>query len=661
MSSRRAPSTPGRSTRSFATHVSTTPAGPPPTWLSAKSTTPAGEPPTNARSSRFNSSYNPTKSPNRYARKNSGFNVPSNDDEDEGMYSDEDAPGADEDYGYDEYDNAHPNLPDHRQPAASFRGAMSLISAASPPRGQKRDASGKVRESSAFAPIARGQRRRPELHESDDLILETERIVAGLDVQIQRQPAQGDSILTEAVAQLTKLWAASSSTATKVGGVGPEADDAITKVNYIASLLLHLHHPHTHTPQKSAGRFQRAGANTAQPTYSVPVPRALLNWLETYHKPFPDDFDSIHLYSPSPSAHESFWDVVFASLLRGKVDRVISLLRDAGWDNADTAVDDGAPEPGYHGRQLENVEEVMHMCMQILDECPGYRYGDWDVKSQDWTVFRQRARAALEELEAFAEGDELDASVTGGNVFQRSMGASSMNLSTASRRASSRVPWTIYENLRLLYGLILGQPDEVLMTSQDWLEGALYLTIWWDGADEDNLSASAAGRSLRKNGHRTREADVAPLAAYRRRLADAFFRVQEQGGTDGDSKSMSPEEREQYAVFQVDTTDLVQVGLACVLEDEVSSAVGLLRTWSSTIEAAVTEIATLGSWLPLAQPTSRGGALGAGLSKEDLLVLSYGAPQASADGIDRDDVLSQYAEALSGKAQVGLAVESLAS
>ena len=326
---------------------------------------------------------------------------------------------------------------------------------------------------------------------------------------------------------------------------------------------------------------------------------------------------------------------------------MIRLLTDAKWEHADTALDDGQDQPGYHGRQYDNVVEVVQECIHVLDECPGHRYNNWDVKSAEWAIFRGRVRAVADELEAFAEGDDLSESMNGENVFQRSLGAS-LNMSTASRRASSRVPWTIYQNLKLLYGSILGQPDQILMTAQEWLEGALYLTIWWDGSDESDLDVSVNQTAIKRARDRTREVDVAPLAAYRRRLADAYIRVQEQTIEDEHTGRQVLD-----TVFRPDTTDIVQVGLGCIMEEQVSSVISILRTMSMPVAVSVVEIAALGGWLPLARPSSRGGALGqGGLSKEDLLVLSYGAPQEKNDEVDRDEILIEYADLLSGKEKV---------
>ena len=70
--------------------------------------------------------------------------------------------------------------------------------------------------------------------------------------------------------------------------------------------------------------------------------------------------------------------------------------------------------------------------------------------------------------------------------------------------------------------------------------------------------------------------------------------------------------------------------------------------------SAVTEIAAMGGWLPQARHRSR-GLLEQGFSSEDLMVLSHGPgsqqpPQPA--GLDRDDVLAEYAELLAGTADL---------
>ncbi|KAK1076732.1 hypothetical protein LTR33_008692 [Friedmanniomyces endolithicus] len=97
--------------------------------------------------------------------------------------------------------------------------------------------------------------------------------------------------------------------------------------------------------------------------------------------------------------------------------------------------------------------------------------------------------------------------------------------------------------------------------------------------------------------------------------------------------------------------DPIHVGLGCVLSDGVESVIRLLRTWSLPITASIVEIAALAGWLPKARPRSR-ELLEQGFSSEDLMVLSHGpgGGQREQPGkLVRDDVLSEYADALAGK------------
>ena len=109
----------------------------------------------------------------------------------------------------------------------------------------------------------------------------------------------------------------------------------------------------------------------------------------------------------------------------------------------------------------------------------------------------------------------------------------------------------------------------------------------------------------------------------------------------------SPED----AVFAVDTLDSVQVGLACVLQDDVVSTLDLLRILSMPVAVSVLEIAALGGWLPLVRPRSQ-ALMDQGFFKEDLLVLSHGPSTVNHDEVDRDDFLNDYAELLSHQQQV---------
>ncbi|KAK4543936.1 hypothetical protein LTR36_004710 [Oleoguttula mirabilis] len=637
------PSTPNRkNTRSLFSQPSTTPAGAPPSYLadaSHVSTTPAGPPPRSVYGSSFNAANN------TFGRKGNtpgrrGFAVPSSSPPLEEDEDDEDAEGEDDD----EMDGVRRST---RSQGMSPEKSAFMSSIMDSPRGLKRSRNGKVREQtqSDYPAIARGiaSHAAPvKLEEPDDMVLRQEEIMSRLEPLARERAGERDAAICEGVAELTKSWRQHSDAETKEGRLGPASDDAFTRATYLSSLLLQLHHPYTPKTTQQSTRLQRPVNHAKRPpSGACTIPRALLDWLDTWHNPFPDDFDTIWRNEPSPAGHERFWDSVLFALTRGKFDRAIRLLNDAGWDNSVTAEEDfGEGHTGYTGRQLDHIEEVIERCTTLLQACPAFKYGEWDVKGADWTVFRQRVRQAIKDLEIFAGEDDEEATESEApkrNMFQMSAGmGDSMNMSTASKKAESKVPWSIYENMKLVYGILLGGVDELLDASQDWLEASIYLTVWWDGEDE---APAGLGRSqnLRRSMHasqRTREADVAPGAAYRKRLGDAFAMVTEAGDD---------------AVFTPDTLDPVQVGLACVMVDNVESVISILRAWSLPITTAVVEVAALAGWLPQARPRSK-GLLAQGFSSEDLMVLSHGAGHQPRTGeIERDEVLSEYAGLLADK------------
>lgn len=475
-----------------------------------------------------------------------------------------------------------------------------------------------------------------EMGEPSDLVLRQEEIVRRMDQLAESQPSEKDTAVLEGVVELTKVWQRHTELRTKEAGMGPRAEASpITRASYLSTLLLQLHHPHTTQALQQQARPQR-GVKRSQPGRTT-IPRALLDWLNTYHTPFPDDYNAVWRYQPSPAAHERFWDSVYYSLIRGKYDQAIRLLTDAGWENAITDDQDSAGD-GFNDRQLNHIENVVEHCTELLRACPAVRHDDWDIKGSDWAVFRQSIRTALQNLELYAgetEEDDDTPATNSGNVFR--MG-DSMSLSTASRKAESKLPWSIYEALKLLYTVLLGDVDALCDNSQDWLEASIYLTVWWDG-DDDPTAALNKSQSLRRSilqastRGKTREVDLTPGAAYRRRLVQAFDLVV---GTGED------------AVFEPDTLDPIQVGLACVLNDNVDAAFRLLRSWSVPIVAGVVEVAALAGWLPHAGGRDKEDLLQRGFSSEDLMVLSHGPSlQPSKVGeVERDDVLMEYAELL---------------
>lgn len=483
------------------------------------------------------------------------------------------------------------------------------------------------------------------LEEVDDVVLGTERSLAALDVTLHHHGsaiASRDEVITNTVADLERLWMQHCDNKTLQGAIGPELDESITKAAYISTLLLQLHYPHTakilQQPKLVSGRQSKPISTL------IPLPRALLDWLNQHHNPLPDEFNDVHTFRPSPAAHEAFWDILGADMIRGRFVRVVRLLRDARWQNAATAAADYGDDSqgGYEGQQLSNTRDVVERCIRVLESCPAVTDDDWHVPGPEWSIFRQRVRHAIRELESIAttRDDDLPPS--------RSMfGSSTASMAAATARAESKIPPTIYQNLRAIYGVLLGG-NGILDYAQDWVEASVLLTVWWDGENSNaDLSASVADlavsrsamRKSARSGAATREVDVAPLTAYRRRLGDMFRLV--------------PGEVDE-PTFQPDSLDPVHVALATIFEDCTTESIGIIRSWSQTLASAVVELAAVGNWLPIAQGQANSrGLLGRGFSTDDLMVLSHGpgnqTARQGAEEVDRDDVLSSYADLLAAK------------
>ena len=524
------------------------------------------------------------------------------------------------------------------------------------PRGAKRARNGEVmaasmrssrlskpqrEQKSTFSGIAKGLaagiQANAALQEEDDLVLNTEDLLSSLDTSIKTlSPDEAEDAVIGSSQRLLQEWSKYTSKESLPAAIGPVDKSGLTRAEYIASLLFQLHHPTpTEQPQQAKPNgFSRASrfANTiAAKRATVPIPKSLIEWLNTHHNPYPEDLPEVIHCKPSPTAHERFWDTIFAVLLRGNIHMAVQLLQNANFAHADTALEDGYDEPGYKGKQLEAVQTAVGQCIDLLQSCPAYADEDWDVKNTDWSIFRNRVRRTMEDLEDFAEEGNAAIDNQAQNVFQSSRLGTSF--SASSRRAMSKVPWTIYEQLKTLYGQLLGSREEIMLSAQDWLEAAIYLTAWWDGDDDStpkgNLGAST--RSMRQFQH-TREADVSPVTAYKRRLLAAF-----------DTVTDSPEEQ----VLSVNTIDPVQVALACICEDDIESVISLLRKWSTPIAAAVVDVASAGGWLPDSGP--RSGGVMDGFDQSDLMVLSHG--QAQHKDMTRDEILGQYANTVAQKAE----------
>ncbi|KAL8752041.1 MAG: hypothetical protein Q9184_005865, partial [Pyrenodesmia sp. 2 TL-2023] len=491
-----------------------------------------------------------------------------------------------------------------------------------------------------------------KLQESGHLILEMESWMGNLyraETLPEDQEKAVEAVLPFASKGLCDLWRTSSAQAQQdvnmdddvLIGIGPsENATPLQKASFIAPLLLQIHHPPPIVGRQAfaAPRTFRMsqpatapGFDSSQPpTRSTPIPKVLHDWLRDYHDPYVSAVEDLQSLRPNPTRHMNYWDILFNMLLRGKVFDVAQTLKKSDFQYARTARDDDGSD-GYHGAMLKNIGTVVSRMARIIDECPILRDDEWNIPGNSWSLFRKRTEQALVDLTNFVEGNNKEQAQTIPEIEAPNFGLRSTtnHLAQSVRDAERKLPSIIYENLKTMYGILLGRSPEIVSSAQDWVEATMGLTIWWDGEDDDGEDLAASLRQSRRSFRRsvsrgTRVVDLNPTAAYVRRLAAAFERVTDEEDPD---------------LFQIDSNNSVEVGLASVFEGNVEGVVGLLYSWSLPVCSAIAEIANVAGWFE----SSAGPEKVAGFNQSDLMVLSYGQHE---QGLTLDRILIDYADAL---------------
>ena len=332
----------------------------------------------------------------------------------------------------------------------------------------------------ALAKDAYTQMGTASLTEPGELIVYTEKLISRLydeGVGEEEDEEKLDEALAHVAGELTDLWKRAindfpqpDEEHTVEIGPGPNTSP-LEKATYLANLALHVHH-------------ERYEDNTGR-TRPTPLPETLFKWLDEYHNVYSGQTEDILRYRPSPASHALFWQAIFVALLRGKVDDAVKLLRQAGWDKVKK--DNG--ENKYINRALESVQLATAETVAMLENCPGYNE-NWDIWNSDWTLWRVRTRGALDHLRRFAEGREntlgdstfSDFSASGSSLRNRE------SMAGLARRAESQVPWEIYENLNIIFDIVLGSKSAILNAAQDWCEATIGLTAWSDDRRADKFS-----------------------------------------------------------------------------------------------------------------------------------------------------------------------------
>lgn len=457
------------------------------------------------------------------------------------------------------------------------------------------------------------------LEEPDDLLIYSEESMQ--DMAEERRNDRGDEDVdqktTERIADLILHWSnfvQPDKPLVSNARVGPsESASGLEKANYLASILLMLHHRPLVAEQEPNKIHSRSRISTSQKP--APIPLVLLEWLDNYHVSYAQQIQAISSANPNCTAHQYFWELVRSLALRGKLEEVIKLFGKADFQYDVTAAHEGT---GYHGSQLQAIHSVVNRARQVLAACPAME-GHWDTSNDDWDLYRKRVAAEIEYLTDLAENDvdedEEDNEFRADNFGARRPGGSLMK---SMRAPAHLLPLEIYQNLRSMYSILLGSTEEIMKQSSDWLEAATSLTIWWDGSEQDEIT------SWSKNVSRSNVlGDTSQDDPYLSRLSAAFLYA-----TDPESETSLP----------INTTSSVEVCLGAVLQGDHTSALRILQTLSLPLVSVVAEAGTAAGWL-----RGCGNSQNAMLDAEDLLVLSYAAPPSR---ISKDDILSQYAEAL---------------
>ncbi|PHH82743.1 hypothetical protein CDD82_4999 [Ophiocordyceps australis] len=436
--------------------------------------------------------------------------------------------------------------------------------------------------------------------ESSELILQTENLVYRLyeeGIGVEDDAERLDSSLGK-VSKLVQLWNDHVNCLPQPEGedfasIGPSSRaEPFEKASFIANLVLRMHHT----------RIYSDPGNPKAP----PLPEVLLDWIQVNHNLDPNQIKDVSRHKPSPACHVTFWQTLRCALLRGKVSDVVQLLRDACWENVRVGSQGGE---AYSGQALENIRRFVGAACDVLEQCPGTRK-DWDIWNSGWTLFRVQARGALDKLTIFAEGEASS-----------SIGRKSQSMSTMARKASSQIPWDVYENLQSIYGIVLGKQSAILDTAQDWVEATIGLFTWLD--DDSSRQRHGLSQSLGFGS----SSSFSQSTDYLDRLASVFHRVL--------ASNLTP-----------NVMHPVEVAIASAFEGNVEAVIGCLRTWSLPVAASVAEIAALGHWLPKPQPAKPLPT--DTLSMEDLELLGVMPPTVDeVEGI-KDTTLIVYARELAG-------------
>ena len=359
------------------------------------------------------------------------------------------------------------------------------------------------------------------------------------------------------------------------------------------------------------------------------MPKVFFDWLDEHHDPFSLGLKTLRSQGSACTAHINYWDILLSNVLRGHVSDVAKILKMSDFANAQSAEEDDPGRCEYNDSELQSIDAAVRDAVRLLESCPIVHNGNYNMAGSHWRAFRARAFNAATALSVSVEGKGSSSflpSISRPTSLQFGRSLSPPGRSNTSR---SKLPWFIYQQLKTLYTLLAGESLDSINFAHDWLEGVLFLAVWYRGGNDSilqesgntKLLTSRLGRSAVGHAQLADSPDSEQSEIYQLRLKNAFHFVVHQGG------------------LHVNSNDPVEVGLACALEGDVQGVLGLLQAWSLPVASAVAEIASIGGWLP--RPPS--SAMDTGFDDSDLMVLSYAQSEPESS---KDSILGEYAIAL---------------
>ncbi|POS85963.1 hypothetical protein EPUL_001970 [Erysiphe pulchra] len=475
---------------------------------------------------------------------------------------------------------------------------------------------------SKYREIARSMYTSMAVHpveESDDLILATEAITLKLyqqDLNTENGNENLGKTLYKVSDELVKLWETynkqtmiyRSEEYTTTIGPGSQAPSFV-KAIFLASLALRINFPRK--------------ISSSYTTREITLPQTLIEWMDEYHNPYPNQYEEILAFKPSPSNHTLFWDSIFNCLIRGKIKAVIDMMNNPGWEHSRDEIDtlgSNQRQPIYSDETLINVERAMDVAKHLFTICPA-THGDWNSRNNDWKFFRLRALQALEDLKRFNEGRDHDFE----NDDKMLLEPGSFN--EAAKKARSLIPWHLYQNLVTLYNLLMGDISTILANSQDWCEATIGLVVWWDESKKDQ------GLILSRFQQPSRLSSKYSTPKFFHQKIRISFEAATSDSTD----------------FHINSLDDVQVALASLFQSDYESVIGFLRCWSGPVSCGVAEIASLAGLLPQVEEKS---LINMGsLDQDDFELLGITQKTSKSDDI-KDRTLITYANNLSKRKEL---------